>query len=241
MSNPESERESGSASVLNEEVGFNWMLPLFGAVGFGVGFALMGAIMLTIFNLAQNSFAQAFPGSGAGPEVGILRGLIVGAIGGAALGLAFKDIKTCLFFLSTGAIGFAIAFTLVISLDPSVVPELGRAIIRLMGGPIFLSSFETPLAHGLGAGAIVGAIGGATLGLASPEGRIVSSLLLCFTGAIWFANAFAFGSSIFDGNLYSSWNGLGGALGGTIFGLTLALYYKIHDKMQRRQKLKPSE
>ena len=119
-----------------------------------------------------------------------------------------------------------------ISLDPSVVPDLGRAIIRLMGGPVFLSSLETSLARGLGAGAIVGAIGGAVLGLASPKGRIVSSLLLGFTGAIGFANAFAFGFSIFDGNLRSSWNGLGGAMGGAIFGVTLALYYKILDKMQ---------
>ena len=97
MSNPESELESGSASVLNEEVGFNWMLPLFGAVGFGIGFALTGAIMFTIYNLAQNAFANTFPGTGVGSEVGIPRGLTVGAIGGAALGLAFKD-KTLAFF-----------------------------------------------------------------------------------------------------------------------------------------------
>jgi hypothetical protein len=225
------DREEGLQAAQKEGEGFNWRLPLFGAIGFGVGFALSCAIYSTIYNIAQNAVAGVFD-TGVSPAVGMVRGIIVGGIGGAGLGLAFNDKSRGLYFSLTGAIGFAIAFTFVISFVPNVVPDLGRAIIRFMGGPAYLSSFETALAHGLGTGAIVGAIGGLVLGMASAEGRIICSLLLCFTGAIWFANAFAFGSATFEGDFCSSWNGLGGAIGGAIFGLTLALYYKVHDNMR---------
>jgi hypothetical protein len=230
---PEAAREGeekGKQEAPGKEAGFNWRLPLFGAAGFGVGFALRCAIMATMYNLAQNSFADVVPGTGVGPEVGVLRGIIVGAIGGAALGLAFKDKIRAVYFSLAGALGFAVAFALVISIDPGVVPDLGRAIIRLMGGPTTLSMFETALAHGLGAGAIVGAVGGSVLGLASPKGRLVSSLLLGLVGAVSFANTFAFGSTIFEAGLCSSWNGWGGALGGALFGLTLALYERIQGR-----------
>lgn len=180
--------------------GFNWMLPLLGATGFWIGFAYTCAISLTTYDSARNAFAHYDPSlQGAGVEVGIFRGIMVGAIGGAALGLAFKDKKQALHFSLAGAIGFAIAFALAISL-------------------------------GSGEGAIVGAIGGLGLGLASRKGRIVSSLLLCLTGAIWFTNAFAIHHA---GGIdaWGSWDGRAGAVGGAIFGLTLALYYRIHDKM----------
>jgi len=216
----------------NQEEGFNWMLPLFGAIGFGVGFALTCAISATMYNIVQNAWVDVYPGTGVGPDVGVLRGIIVGLIGGAALGLAFDGKMHAVYFSFTGAIGFAIAFALVISLDPMTVPDLGGAIIRFMGGPEFLSSFEIALAHGLGAGAIVGAIGGLVLGLASPKGRIVCSLLLCFTGATWFANAFAVESAVVEDGLCSSWNVGGGAAGGAIFGLALALYYRIHGRLR---------
>jgi hypothetical protein len=227
------EGKSGHETQYKGE-GFNWLLPMFGAIGFGVGFAYQCAIWATMYNIAQNSFADVFPNTGVGPEVGMLRGISVGAIGGAALGLAFKDKIHALYFSLTGAIGFAIAFALVISIDPSIGSNLGWTIIGFMGGPAFLSSFETSLANGLGAGAIVGAIGGLILGLASTKGRILSSLLFCFTGAIWFANAFALGNAIKGG--CSSWNGWGGAIGGAIFGLTLTLFYKIFDKVQPGKK-----
>lgn len=226
--------EKGRPATLDQEARFNWRLPLFGAVGFGVGFALRCAIMATMYNLAQNGLADAFPGTGVGPEVGVARGIVVGVIGGAALGLAFKDKIHAVYFSLAGAIGFAIAFALVISLDPRVVPDLGRAIIRLMGGPGTLSTFETALAHGLGAGAIVGAIGGAVLGLASPKGRLVPALLLCLVGAISFANTFAFGSAIMEAGLCSLWNGWGGAVEGALFGLTLGLYQRIQGRRSSR-------
>jgi hypothetical protein len=216
----------------NKEEGFNWKLPLFGAIGFGISFALMNAIMLTIYNIAKNRVADVFPGTGVAPGESIFIGIIVGAIGGGAMGLAFKDKMLAFHFSLTGAMGFAIAFSVAISLIPSAVSDLGEAIIRLMGGSGYLSSFEFSLARGLGAGAIIGSIGGLGLGLASPKGRIASSLLLCFTGALWFANAFAFGSAIYEGDFHSSWNAWGGAIGGAIFGLTLALFYKIYDKAQ---------
>ncbi len=222
--------EMPERAAQNKVEDFNWKLPIFGAIGFGISFALMGAIMVTIYNMAQNSYNTAFEIPGAGPGAGIFRGIIVGAIGGGAMGLAFKNKMQTYNFSLAGAIGFAIAFALVISLDPDIVPGLGEVFIRLMGGPRFLSSFEISLAHGLGAGTFVGAIGGLALGLASPKGRIAASLLLCFTGTIWFANAFAFGNVIYDGNFHSAWNGWAGAIGGGIFGLTLAVFYKIYAK-----------
>jgi hypothetical protein len=225
------DQENESHAPENIKEGFNWLLPLFGAIGFGVGFAVSGAINATILDIAKNSFKDVFPGTGVGPMVGITRGVIVGAIGGAGLGLAFKDKVYALYFALTGAVGFAIAFALVISLDPDIVPELGRTIIKFMGGPENLSMHEVSLSHGLGTGTIVGAIGGLVLGFASAKGRIMSSILLCLTGMIWFANAFAFGSSIYNGDMHSPWNGWGGAIGGAIFGFTLALYYMLHDKM----------
>ena len=212
---------------------FNWKLPLFGAIGFWVGFAFTNAIGATKFNIATNALADIFPNTRVGLEAGLLRGIIVGGAGGGALGLAFKDKTRAIYFSLIGAAGFAIAFTLVISLGPNIVPDLGRTIIRLMGGPSsYLSSFETSLAHGLGTGAIVGAIGGSILGLASPKGRLVSCLLLCFTGVIWFGNAFAFASTLPLGEASFSWEGLAGAVGGAIFGLTLALCYKIGDNLK---------
>lgn len=199
--------------------GFNWLLPLFGAIGFGVGFAYQCAIWATMVNIAQNYFAGIYPSTRMGHEVGILRGIIVGAIGGGALGLAFKTKINALYFSLTGALGFAIAFDLVISMDPSIQSNLG-----------YHFTGDASLANGLGVGAILGAIGGMVLGLASARNRIISSLLLCFTGSIWFAIAFALGNAIKGGCI--SWNGWGGAVGGAIFGSTLAVFYKIYDKVQ---------
>ena len=194
----------------------------------------MGAIMLTIYNIAQNSFARAFNEVEVGIEVGALRGIVAGGIGGAGLGLALKDkIRTYTFALA-GAIGFGIAFALVISIDSSVAPNIGRAIIRLMGNPGILSMYETELAHGLGTGAIVGAVGGSVLGLAAPKYKAISCLLLCFAGIVSFANVFAVGNILFDGDFFSAWNAWGGAVGGAVLGAALSLYYIISDHMVRR-------
>ena len=218
----------------NEKTKFNWKLPVLGAVGFGIGFAITGAIMLTIYNIAQNSFAHAFGEVKVGFETGALRGILVGGIGGAALGLALKDKTRAFYFALAGAMGFGIAFALVISIDDFLISEIGRAIIKLMGGPAGYVSLETQLAHGLGMGTIIGAIGGAVLGLASPKYKAITALLLCCVGIISFGNIFAFGCTIFDGNFFSSWNALGGALGGAALGAALALYYMIADRMSRK-------
>jgi hypothetical protein len=77
---------------------------------------------------------------------------------------------------------------------------------------------------------VLGAIGGMILGLASPKSRIVACLLLCLTGVIWFGNAFAFGFTLPLGEPSFSWEGWAGTVGGAIFGLTLAPYYKINHK-----------
>jgi hypothetical protein len=216
-----------------EKLKFNWKLPMLGAIGFGIGFAIMGAIMLTIYNIAQNAFSD-ISGHRVGIEVGALRGIVVGGVGGAGLGLALQDKMRAFYFSLAGAIGFGIAFALVISIDSFQISEIGWSIISLMGGPAGYLSLEAGLASGLGIGTIVGAFGGVALGLASPKYRIISCILLGFAGIISFANVFAFGDIIFDGDFYSSWNALGGAIGGAAIGAALALYYIISDRIQQR-------
>jgi hypothetical protein len=226
-----SDNEGSGLKEQKEKLKYNWNLPLFGAIGFGISFALMGAIMLTIYNIAQNFFAYAFGEVKAGIETGALRGIVVGGIGGAALGLAHKDKKHAYYFALAGAVGFGIAFALVISINSHFVSEIGWTIIELMGGPAGVPSLEAELAQGLGIGTIIGAVGGLGLGLASPKYRAISSLLLCVAGIIVFGNIFAFGSIVYDGRLNSSWNAWGGALGGAILGAVLALYYLIAERI----------
>ncbi len=79
----------------NKESKFNWKLPLFGAVGFGVGIIIGGIIAYSLFK--NFIVLNAMPSS------------IMGAIGGAALGLALKDKKKVLYLACAGAIGFAVS------------------------------------------------------------------------------------------------------------------------------------
>jgi hypothetical protein len=48
----------------------------------------MGAMMFTIYNIAQNSWARAFHEVEVGFDVGAVRGIVVGEFGGAGLGAA---------------------------------------------------------------------------------------------------------------------------------------------------------
>jgi hypothetical protein len=229
----ESEAKTGKSK-------FNWRLPLWGAIGFGLGFAVMGAIMLTIYNSAVNSFARAFGEVKVGLEVGAFRGVIVGMAGGAGLGFALKDKTRFLYLALAGALGFGIAFALVISIDSFLVSQIGWVIIGLVSTPAGYSSLAAQIARGLGAqglgmGAMIGAIGGAVLGLATPKYRAISALLLCFAGIIAFGTVFAFGDNIFDGHFYSSWNAVGGALAGAALGIALALHYLIADGLDRKR------
>ncbi len=211
--------------------GFNWLLPLFGAIGFGVGFALIGAIDNTIFEDAK----KAFTGT-PNPRVGMIIGAVVG-LGGIGLGLAFKDKIQAVYFGLAGCAGFAIAFALLLSLNSSVASNLGWAIIRFMGGRDY--AVWVSVANGLGMGAIVGGIGGLVLGLASPKGRIVSALLLCLAGAVSFAIVFAFGNVVFHGDLHSSWNAWGGAIVGAVLGSTLATFYLVRDRAHPKPDTQP--
>jgi len=222
-----------------EQATFNWKLLLYGAIGFGIGFAITGAIMTTIYNVAENAMAFMYPGTSVNLAYPVYRGLLVGGLGGAGLGLACKDKKQVLYFSLAGAMAFALAFTFVISLIPNYVPEVGRSIMRLFGGPEFLSDLETSLSHGLGMGVFIGGIGGAGIGLASSKSRLINALLLCVTGTFWFGNAFAFGASIYDGNFYSSWNWMAGAIGGAIFGSILAASRLIIAKKQAKMPAPP--
>ena len=158
------------------------------------------------------------------------RGFLVGAIGGASLGLAFKDKINSVYFSLSGALGFSTAFAFVLYIAKDV-SDIGWSIEKFIFGSE-ISYYDPALAKGVGAGALIGSLGGLILGLASPKGRIISSILLCLTGTIWFVNAFAFGFSIYTGNLNSIWNGVAGAVGGAIFGFVLGLNYWVHDKIQ---------
>jgi hypothetical protein len=213
---------------------FNWKLPMLAAIGFGISFGITGAIMFTVDNIAQNAFSEV-SGHRVGVEIGALRGIIVGGIGATGLGLAIQDKARAIRYSLAGAIGFGIAFALVISVDSFRLSEIGWAIIGLMGGPAGYSDLETRLASGLGVGIVVGALGGLSLGLASPKYKLISCALLALAGTISFAGAFAFGELIFDGRFYSLWNALGGAIGGAAFGAALALHYRLSDHLQLRR------
>ena len=217
------------AETQNTKSKFNWNLPLFGAIGFGVGFAIMCAINLTLINLNTNYLASPYSGTKIYPTVGIVRGLIVGAIGGAALGLGFKNKKKTLYLSCAGAIGFAIGFALVIYTGSDTVISIGKAIMGHIGYESH-SYLGFNIAEGLGTGVIVGAFGGFVLGLVLKKNKIVSALFLSFTSTFGFAIAFAIGFAAYTGNLCSTWDGIGGAIGGAILGLTLALYNKIGRK-----------
>lgn len=211
--------------------GLNWRLPIFGGIGFGVGFALICGFSSIIFALAENSTNHAFSYPLINPVMGVGRGFFIGGIGGATLGLAFKGKKYALHFAIAGAFGFALAYFYLINFLYDTVYDIGRLVIKTVFGlptDLFIESFA---AQGVGIGSVIGAIGGFALGLASPKGRIVCAFLLAIVGAFWFANAFTFESTIYDGSC-STWNALGGAVGGILFGFALAIFYVIYDKVK---------
>lgn len=209
--------------------GFNWKLPFFGAVGFGIGFMIMCGISSTILDTAINGTNQSLMLPLMGPETSVFKGIVVGGIGGAMLGLAFKDKKYALYFAVAGAVGFALAFAYLTMFLYHAVYDLGRFMIKAVFWGVQDLEIESAVAKGVGLGTVVGALGGFILGLASPKARLVSAILLAIVGAIWFANAFTFGAMIFDASC-SPWNGMGGAIGGFLFGLTLAIIYWIYEK-----------
>lgn len=217
----------------NVEMKFNWMLPILGAIGFGVGFALVGGIMLTIYHNVTNSWARVFSEDLKKDAIilGALRGVLAGGIGGAGLGWALKNKKRAQDLSLAGAIGFGISFALVIFVDSGFLSDIGWALMRLMGAPAGYSEVEASLARGLGMGTIIGALGGLALGLTFPRHRAISSLLLCVAGIFSFGNVFAVGSHSFDGRFFSSWNALGGAIGGAFLGIAFALYFIISDRL----------
>jgi len=216
---------------------FHWLLPFLGALGFGIGFALTGAIMRSIYYEVWISVKHTF-GEQVNPiwfGVSAWLGIISGGLGGSSLGWALKNKKLAIHLALAGAIGFGIAFLLI--LIPDLGWNLGWEIIHLMGGPVGSGylDLEVELAHGLGMGTIVGALGGLALGLAVPRYRVISCLLLCIAGIFAFGNVFAFGYTIYDAHMNSPWNGMGGALGGAALGLALALHTLVSDGLQRRK------
>ena len=217
-----------------EKSQFNWRLPLLGAIGFGIGFVLMSAIMLTIYHHSTNSIFRAFNEKADLNVIvlGAVRGIFIGGVGGAGLGLALKN-RTLTYYLSlAGAIGFGWAFVLGISNDV-ITSDIGWAIVRLRGNSAGYFLYNSGLtAQGSGIGSVVGGIGGLVLGLALPKYRAIASLLLSLAGLISFATVFTIGSYLFDGRFFSSWNAWGGIVVGASLGIALALYFKILDYIQ---------
>lgn len=214
---------------------FNWMLPILGAIGFGIGFALMSGIMLTIYHHSIISISRAF-GEKIDLDIialGAVRGIFIGSVGGAGLGLAHKD-KSQIFYLSlAGAIGFGWAFVLVVASDV-IVSNIGWAIVDLIGKSAGFFSYSAELSKGSGMGSVVGGIGGLVLGLTLPKYRAIASFLLCLAGILSFSFVFVIGSYLFDGHFFSLWNAWSGIVGGISLGIALALYYKILDWIQQR-------
>jgi membrane associated rhomboid family serine protease len=79
---------------------------------------------------------------------------------------------------------------------------------------------------------MIGLIAGLALGFRTETDGLVLSSLLGLVGAIWFAIAFFIGY-VLPEHSCASWNGWVGAIGGTLFGNTFAMY----DKSKRSQKL----
>ena len=227
----ESDQSANGIAETSGREGFNWRLPIFGGIGFGAGFALMCGFSSTIFVLAVRAFKHDSLDPLNSPDIAAIRGFIAGAIGGAMLGFAFKDKKYAIHFAIAGAIGFAAAYFYLVNFLNDSVFDIGRFVIKTFFGlstDLFIEPFA---AQGVGIGSVIGAIGGFVLGLASPKGRIVCAFLLAIVGAFWFANAFTFESTIYNGSC-SIWNALGGAVGGILLGFALAIFYVIYDKVK---------
>ena len=227
--NPEDNIGNHQVEKIAHRAGFNWKLPLFGAVGFGIGFMLICGISSTILDLAINATNHAFGEPGTGPLGSVFKGMVAGSIGGAMLGLAFKEKKYAGYFALAGALGFGLAFAYLTLFLYDAVYDIGRFVIKFVFLGVQDYEIESAVAQGVGAGTFVGALGGFILGLASPKARWIAAPLLAIVGAFWFSNAFTFGAMIFDASC-SPWNGMGGAVGGFLFGLTLAIFYWIYDK-----------
>lgn len=67
-----------------------------------------------------------------------------------------------------------------------------------------------------------------------PEGLNWRLPWLGIAGGLWFAMAFAFEAVFFNGDVCTSWNGWGGALGWAVLGFTLALYDKVQADKNRK-------
>ncbi len=200
-----------------KEPKLNWKLPLSGAVGFGVGFIIGNNIAESIIYSVPTSWnviVYAF--------WSVIVGAIMGTIGGASLGFALKEKKKTLYLSCAGAIGFAIGYAifsagLYIALNP----------LRGADAYIFLS-------------ALMGIIGGASLGLATKNKK--NALYLSCAGAIGFAIGGGIGHNmgytiiciIGDCGRYNMITTGGyfawGAIGGAALGLALAYLIKEEDK-----------
>jgi hypothetical protein len=189
----------------------------------------------TILAMAQNGIKHAFSEPMLGPEISVFRGLVSGGIGGAMLGLAFREKKYALHFAIAGAIGFGLAFGYLTVFLYDAVFDLGRSVVQMVFLGVRSYEIESAVAQGVGAGTVMGALGGFILGLASPRGRWIAAPVLAVVGAFWFANAFTFEAISFNGSC-SAWNGWGGAAGGLLFGLTLAIFYWLYDRRPESKK-----
>ena len=191
--------ENPNHELPNPEDGFNWGLPILGALGFGFAFAFLSAITGANYEISRNNIAHIFEDTPVSLTTGFFRGIITGAIGSGVMGLAYKNITRVVQFAIRGALGFGFAFAAAVFYSFDLNPNELNYLI---------------------AGAMIGLIAGLALGFDTKTDGLVLSLLLGLVGAIWFAIAFPIVCAralcfleCMGRIWFSPWNGWAGAIG----------------------------
>lgn len=134
-------------------------LALWGALGFGIGGVMEGAVRIALSVSGDGLYPSGYP--------------ILGAVGGASLGLALKGWKRAGLLALVGGVGFNIGYFL---------STLSMAAVRVLAEPLGeLLGYSAIVGVGY---ALWGAVGGASLGLALKSCRGVG--LLTLAGALGF-------------------------------------------------------
>jgi hypothetical protein len=202
---------------------FNWRLPIFGAIGFGIAFRITCFFSYTIYDITNNSIAEVIPGVASGIKYGLIRGLIIGVIGGIALSLAYKKNIMETIFTITGIIGFTTSSITILIIDSKIISQIGRVIIELIPIPKLFPVYTMQIIYGIGTGLIFGVISGFILGLGLINNKLLSAIILSIVGGITFSFNFIIAHIIYSYGLCNLWDLWGGIISGAIFGLALAI------------------
>ena len=214
----------------NNKSKINKKLPLFGAIGFGVGASLAGWLM----TLSLLSFFARFC-KGLLYEGGI--GIITGAIGGAALGLALKKKRKIFYSILAGSVGFGVGTIFIYRFSMFFIYSYFFTLVDVVW---YILMF-----FGL---AIIGAIGSVALGLALLKNKR-KIIYLAFAGAIGTGIGFCpivlivlyvlflIGTEQGGGNILVNMGllALGGVIGGASLGTALAFLMKDEEENIEQQ------